>query len=168
MTTATKRRITLIRHAKAVEDDAGGDHTRPLQPRGETAAAELGGWLAAHTLHPQQVVCSTATRTRQTLAALALPNTPTILSEKLYLAAPGELLAMLQSADDAITDLMLIGHNPGLHTILALLVGDYADEADADRLILKFPTSACAVLRVDIAQWRDLAPHSATLELLRY
>jgi phosphohistidine phosphatase len=102
------------------------------------------------------------------LAALALGNVPTILSDKLYLASPGELLTILQTADDAIADLMLIGHNPGLHALLALLVGDYADDADADRLILKFPTSACAVLSTHTPHWRDLGPHSTRLEMLRY
>lgn len=167
MTTTTQRRITLIRHAKAVEDDAGGDHTRTLNPRGEADAAELSIWLNKQGIFPQQVLCSTATRTRQTLAAL-YPAIPTILSDKLYLASAGELLAALQGSDDAVTDLMLIGHNPGLHVILAQLVGDYANDADADRLILKFPTAACAVLSINLDHWQNLAPQSARLELLRY
>lgn len=168
MSAITQRRITLIRHAKALEDDGAGDHARHLSPRGLTDAAALAQWLSTNALRPQTIFCSTATRTRETLAALALGNIPTVLSDRIYLATPGELLALLQDADDAVTDLALIGHNPGMHALLALLVGSYADEADADRMILKFPTSACAVMTADVAHWRDLAPHSMRLERLRY
>ncbi|MES2984442.1 MAG: histidine phosphatase family protein [Pseudomonadota bacterium] len=163
----TQRRVILIRHAKAVEEDAGGDHTRPLSTRGITDAGALAQWLAMQHIAAQQVLCSTATRTRQTLDAVG-KNVPTILSDKLYLATTGEMLAQIQATDDAVTQLMVIGHNPGIHALLALLVRDYADEDDADRMIMKFPTAACAVLRFDASRWQDVAAAGALLERLRY
>lgn len=145
----------------------GGDHTRALAERGVADAAALGAWLAEQGLKPNSVLCSTATRTRQTLGLVA-PNTPTILSDKLYLASVGEMLAQVQSTDDAIETLLLVCHNPGAHGLLAQLVGDYANEADADKLLLKFPTSACAVMEFSVASWRDVAAHGARLVSLRY
>lgn len=167
MTNTTQRRLILTRHAKAVEEDTGGDHTRPLSSRGQADAAALGVWLREENALPDQVFCSTATRTRQTLAAIG-GNLPTILRDKMYLASAGELLAQLQNADDAVHTLMLVGHNPGMHGLLALLVGEYADEKDADRVIMKFPTAACAILRIEAASWKDVAPQSAVLEKLRW
>lgn len=168
----------------------GGDHTRPLSPRGLADAASLGAWLGAQGILPQQVFCSTATRTRETLEAIvrscvgesraaahasggmgATPpsvNLPTILRDKMYLASANELLAQVQGADDGVESLMLVGHNPGMHGLLALLVNAYDDEKDADRVIMKFPTAACAILRLEANSWKDVMPQSATLEKLRW
>lgn len=144
-----------------------GDHARALAERGVADAAALGSWLKAEGLAPGVCLCSTAARTRQTLAQLGR-NIPTILSDKLYLASPGEMLAQVQGSDDAVETLMLIGHNPGAHALLALLVGRYTNDADADKVLLKFPTSACAVLTFDVAHWKDVAPQSGSLTHLRY
>lgn len=163
----TQRRLILIRHAKAVEDDVGDDHARGLSQRGLADAAALGAWLAEHHLTPDLALCSTASRTRQTLAGLGR-NIPTILSDKIYLATTGELLTQVQTRDDAMQTLMLVCHNPGAHGLLGLLAGSCANEVDADRMLLKFPTSACAVLDFDAAGWRDIAPNSARLTILRY
>ena len=65
----TQRRITLLRHAKAVPDERGDDHGRILAPQGKEAAVALGDWLRENDLLPELVLCSTATRTRETLAA---------------------------------------------------------------------------------------------------
>ncbi len=162
----TQRRLILVRHAKAVEEDVGGDHARGLSERGRADAAALGGWLAEQKIVPELVVCSSAKRTRETLAALGAAI-PTILSDKLYLATAGEMLVQVQATDDAVKTLMLVAHNPGSHALLAALVGSYANEADADKLLLKFPTAACAVMELDAARWRDVLPESATLALLR-
>jgi len=62
--TATQRRLILIRHAKAVEEDVGGDHARALAERGKADAAALGAWLLEHGLWPDAALCSTAARTR--------------------------------------------------------------------------------------------------------
>lgn len=146
----------------------GGDHARSLSERGLADAEALKLWLAEQPLVPDLALCSTATRTRQTLAAIAQSNTPTILSDKLYLASVGDMLALLQSTDDAVQTLLMVCHNPGAHGLLALLAGHYSNPTDADKLLLKFPTSACALLTFPTAHWRDIAPEMGTLELLHY
>lgn len=150
-----------------MEEDARGDHARHLSERGQRDAAALGQWLNEQGLRPDLALCSTATRTRETLAALG-ETIPTILSDKLYLASAGDMLAAIQSTDDAVTTLMLVCHNPGAHALLAQLVGEYANEADADKLLLKFPTSACGVMTLPVASWRDVLPESGRLMQLRY
>jgi phosphohistidine phosphatase len=161
------RRIILIRHAKAVEEDVGGDHARPLSGRGQNDANALGQWLKEQGLVPDLALCSTATRTRQTLERLG-STIPTILSDKLYLATPSEMLAQIRAMDDAVTTLVVVAHNPGIHALLATLVGDYANEADADRMLLKFPTCACAVMAFAIASWREVGPEAGRLAQLRF
>ncbi len=167
MTAETQRRLILIRHAKAVEEDAGGDHTRALSPRGREDAAMLGAWLTEQGLQPDQVLCSTATRTRETLAAFKA-DYPTSFCDRLYLAELGELTNKIHNTDDSINRLMIIGHNPGMHGLLARLAGDYVNRADESRVVMKFPTAACAVLRFNVGHWSELAPHSGILEQLRW
>ena len=106
MTRITQRRLLLIRHAKALEDEGSGDHARPLNPRGRSDAAMLGGWLLKENLMPQVIMCSTAQRTRETLSLLG-ENIPTILRDKLYLASSNDMLAQLHNADDEIKNCLL-------------------------------------------------------------
>jgi phosphohistidine phosphatase SixA len=122
--------LILLRHAEASPAAAGGDdHSRPLSERGEREARAAGRWLAAHGIRPDRVLCSPARRTRETadlvLAALeaAMPE----FAEEIYEASPGELLALLDREDGART-VMLVGHNPGIERLVALLVEGRSDE----------------------------------------
>jgi phosphohistidine phosphatase len=123
----------------------------------------MGAYLAAEGLLPDMVLCSSATRTRETLACLG-GVLPTILSEKLYLASAGDMLAQLQQCDDAVRHVMIIGHNPGTHELVVRLMGDAKHESDIKRLALKFPTCALAQLSVNMPHWQDLALGKAQLE----
>src|SRR4029453_5768266 len=62
------RTLLLLRHAKSDYPQGVADHERPLAPRGEREAGLAGDWLRAHAPAVDAVLCSTATRTRQTLA----------------------------------------------------------------------------------------------------
>ena len=82
------RRLLLLRHAKSSWADPGvRDHDRPLNDRGRTAAPLVGGYLRAHDLIPDRVLCSSARRTCETLALLDLPDSVDIeIEHVLYLA----------------------------------------------------------------------------------
>lgn len=168
MATTTQRRITLLRHAKAAaEGTVSDDHARPLAPRGRDDAMALGAWLKENHALPTLILCSSAVRTRETLAALGV-NIATLIEPKAYLASANELLALLQETDDAVPHVMLIAHNPGIHGLAALLVGDAVREADMDALASKFPTCAYVSMTVTATSWRSVAVKSATLDALRY
>src|ERR1700712_4658208 len=62
------RTLLLLRHAKSDYPPGVADHERPLAPRGIREAALAGDWLRAHAPAVDAVLCSTATRTRETLA----------------------------------------------------------------------------------------------------
>ena len=69
--TAMKRRIYLFRHGKSSwGGSAREDKDRDLNPRGRKAAEKMGEWCAENGVAPDLVLCSTATRTRETLARL--------------------------------------------------------------------------------------------------
>lgn len=163
----SQRRITLVRHAKAVPDERGDDHARVLAPQGREAAVALGDWLRKNALMPELVLCSTATRTRETLGALH-EILPTELHKSLYLASAGDMLALLNKADDAVKHLMVIGHNPGMHALAAALAGQCVREADADAMVHRFPTCGLVSLTVEAPRWADVQPQRGTVDVLRF
>ena len=148
MSVDVPRRIVLLRHAKADWPQVA-DHERPLAERGRKDAPLAGRRLAETGIIPELTLCSTAVRTRETwkLAVHELPHRPkTVYEERLYDASLGELLALLSETSDDVTDLMLVGHNPGIHALADALAGE-AEEGTRERMTRGgFPTAGFAVL----------------------
>lgn len=149
--------LILLRHAEAVPVQTGdADRARPLSEHGQQEAEAAGRWLAARGKHPERALCSPAQRTRQTaeraLAALTQPP-PLQFAEEIYDATPGELLALLDQHRDA-DSLLLVGHNPGIERLVALLVEGRSDDYRG------MPPGGMAVLHLDDA----LEPGSARLD----
>ncbi len=168
------RRLALLRHAKSSWDDlTQSDHARPLNSRGERDATRLAATIEALGLRFDRVLCSTATRTRETWDHLAgalkagRPPLPRYL-EELYLAEPEKLLATVRREGDGVETLLLIGHNDGLHEFALGLVNEATDLAARDRLSEKFPTAALAVFDCPIDDWSRLSWHTNRLIALRF
>ncbi|MFB7518259.1 histidine phosphatase family protein [Streptomyces sp. NPDC056144] len=148
MSVDTPRRIVLLRHAKA---DWGqeSDHERPLADRGRKDAPVAGRWLAGTGIPIDLALCSTAARTRETwkLAVPELPQRPrTVYEDRIYEASLGELIAVLNETSDEVANVLLIGHNPGVHALADALAGDSEDDLLPRMNRSGFPTSAIAVL----------------------
>ena len=151
--------LLLLRHAKSSWDNSElADHDRPLNGRGRRDAPRLGRLLAQHELTPDLVVTSAARRAATTaeLVALAAEYGGDIqYSNELYLADPETFLDVARDTADAVTRLMLVGHNPGIEE----LVTDLAGREE------RMPTAALACFRLSIARWRELNDETAA-ELL--
>jgi phosphohistidine phosphatase len=115
-----KREIILLRHAHAEKaPPGGGDNERPLSARGVTEARDAGHWLRAHNALPARILCSPSTRALQTLDN-ALGDVERKLEPRIYEATAGELASVIDEYAE-IERLMLVGHNPGFETLVALL-----------------------------------------------
>lgn len=149
--------LILLRHAEAVPiETTGDDQERPLSARGEQEAQAAGLWLAAHGVRPERVLCSPTRRTDETtrLALAAIDSAPVPqMAREIYDASPGELLALLDQHADAGT-VMLVGHNPGIERLVALLVEGRSDEFRG------MPPGALAVLHLN----GSLEPGNARLD----
>jgi len=159
--------VLLLRHAKSAWDAAGpADHERPLNRRGERAAEAMADHIAKKSPRPDLILCSTATRSRQTLAPLVhrltAPAPPILLEKGLYLASEGVLLARLQDVPNQAGTVLLIGHNDGIWQTAEVLAGRGRAGLLA-ALHDKFPTGALATLRAPIERWPDLSVGSAEL-----
>ena len=152
--------LHLLRHAKSSWDDTDlADHERPLAPRGLKASQLIAAHVQTAGIAPELVLCSTALRARQTLAALVpvLDGDVEIrLEGALYGAGRLEVLARVREVDDAVSSLLVIGHNPTLHELALFLSGD----ADA---LERFPTGALASLALSTG-WAALDEGGADLQ----
>ncbi|QYX56730.1 histidine phosphatase family protein [Roseovarius sp. SCSIO 43702] len=152
----TPLRLVLMRHAKSSWNHPGMmDHDRPLNDRGRRSARAMGDWLRAVNHVPDQILSSTATRTRETAALLGFEIAPDF-TRKLYHAGPDEMMGVLNGAT-ARTVLML-GHNPGIAWFADMLLGRppehprFADYPTCATLVAEFPADA----------WPDVAEGSGT------
>ncbi|MCA1667153.1 MAG: histidine phosphatase family protein, partial [Thermomicrobia bacterium] len=131
--------LLVLRHAKSDRGDRSlRDHDRPLAPRGESDAPQMGVALAALDLIPDCLLTSTAVRARETarLVAAALEYGGEIVEEPaLYAASVDTLLDALRDCDEAVT-VLLVGHNPGVEELIGLLTGG----ADAEPTV-RVPTA---------------------------
>lgn len=141
------REIVLIRHAHARPGQPGeSDAVRPLSPTGDAEAEAAACWLAARP-RPARVLCSPSERTRQTAARL-LGDTGYAdlrIDPRIYDATPGTLLDVLDAHPDA-GPVWLVGHNPGLESLVALLStgqsGDHRGMAPASVAVLHVAAGA--------------------------
>jgi phosphohistidine phosphatase len=157
----------LLRHAKSAWSTPGlADHERPLNDRGKQAAQRMADYIVRHAPCPDLILCSTAVRTRQTLAALMsrlAPPAPPIAREKgLYLASEMALLARLRIVADETETVLLIGHNEGIWHLAEMLAG-HGPAGLLGALRDKYPTGSLAVLQMPAERWSDLSTGSAEL-----
>lgn len=157
--------LHLFRHAKAGRDDPRlDDHDRPLAPRGRKAAPMMARWMAENEVTPDLVLVSTAKRTRETWSLMkpALRPAPEVgFEDGLYLASADELLDRVRRLDEERREVMLVGHNPGLHELAVQLAAGHGIEYG--RLAEKFPTAALCTIDFGRKPWRRLEAKSGRL-----
>jgi phosphohistidine phosphatase len=157
------RTLLLLRHAKSDYPDGVVDHQRPLAPRGIREAGLAGDWIRANAPEVDAVLCSTATRTRQTLARTGI-DADVRYDDALYDTTPGTVIGLVNGTSDDVRTLLVVGHEPTM-SMLALGLhdpDDPGDESVAQQFSLKYPTSSIAVLTTALP-WRDLELQSAKL-----
>lgn len=163
------RTLLLLRHAKSASGDTTlADFERPLSPEGERITPILGEFLSNTIGLPDLVLCSAATRARQTweqVSGCYEQDIATRVSRDLYLAPAESLLDAIRQTPGQVKRLLIVGHNPGIHH-LALQLSGLGDSQLRTRLADRFPTGAIAEIVLDVDDWRDAA--SATGDLRRF
>lgn len=115
--------LILWRHADA--EDGAPDAARRLTPKGVKQAEKMGKWLRARLPAQAVVLTSPARRAVETAQALKLDyRTDAALGTS---AAPEALIAVTGWPDAAET-MVLVGHQPTLGEVAALLMSGRAAE----------------------------------------
>ncbi len=144
-------RLYLLRHAKSDWGMGLPDHDRPLNARGQADAARLGQWLAQDPDRPKLVICSTAQRTRETLAILTEAgglSFDVLYEPALYGAGTDTIRQIVRSEARQHDAALLIGHNPGFHD-MAMRSAKSGDPEMLRQLRAKYPTCTLSILGYD-------------------
>ncbi len=152
--------LLLMRHAKSSHvGSALLDRDRPLAERGRRDAPAVGHRLERSGLLPDRILASSAVRTQETAQGVAAGcgfAGRIELSDALYAAPPDAYLAALSALPDDANCVLVIGHNPGLEDLVALLA----------RTRETLPTAALAHVRLPIDHWSELAARPLRGELV--
>lgn len=145
--------LYVLRHGQAApEQDADTDHERELTVRGRGEVRRAAATVLERGKVPSLVLTSSATRARQTaelcLEAWCSPRPPELrVLDELYLASPAPYLAALAAGADPHESVMVVGHNPGLETLVAVL------SSRSEHL----PTAALVEIGLPLTTWADLS-----------
>ena len=148
--------LYLLRHAKSDwSNPTRPDHDRPLNRRGKRTRKAIARYVKGWPL--DLVVCSTARRARATAKPIVESLRCEVRYEpSVYASSAAELLDVVRNAPDGARSVMLVGHNPGLEDLAAMVCGSPA----------RFPTAALGTIELRIDHWRDAAPRTGTLAAL--
>lgn len=142
--------LLLLRHAKAADLASGRtDHQRPLTEWGEQQAIAVGQRLRSSGLTVDLALCSTARRTRETLAGLGLGDLPVELDDRVYEAGVDTLTELIQAVPEQVQTLLLIGHAPAVPALAADLAGPGSAPGAVIELNRRFPTATMARIELD-------------------
>jgi phosphohistidine phosphatase len=142
--------LILLRHAKSsFKETTGKDGKRPLSKRGEKNAVQIGNLLKERELIPQIILSSTAVRATQTAEIISKIigfSGEIRLDEDLYMAEADDILKLLRKLPDETERVMVIGHNPGLESLIPMLT----------ERVESLPTAGVAYLSLPILHWKEL------------
>ncbi|MCZ2807423.1 histidine phosphatase family protein [Modestobacter sp. VKM Ac-2983] len=136
------RRLVLVRHAEA--GSATIDADRALTPVGAQRATAIGAWLADNGLAPARALVSPARRTVQTWQRAG--GVSPVLDPRLYENTVEALLAAVRATPDEVDELAVVGHNPSISVLAALLDDGQGDDAARRGSASGFPAGGVAVL----------------------
>jgi phosphohistidine phosphatase len=143
--------LLIMRHAKSSWKDKDlKDRKRPLSKRGKRNAPQMGELIKEKELIPQIILSSDAVRARQTVEMLTETSGFTgevKYDDDLYMAEADEYLDSLRKVSDDFERVMIVGHNPGLESLLPLLTGR----------VESLPTAAIAHLTLPVDHWKELS-----------
>lgn len=157
---ANFKTLLVMRHAKSSWAVSGmPDHDRPLNRRGKRDAVQMAQFLISQDILIDRLAASNAQRANQTAKSIVETmghSCPNELESRpdFYLAAPRIYLNYMQSLDESVSTLMLIGHNPGLESLVQGLGGQWES----------MPTAAIACFDLSAASWTEAEPSKFRLD----
>jgi len=132
----------LVRHAEAAT--AAVDADRPLTAHGARRAAAIGAWLDQAGLVPDLALVSPARRAVQTWERAG--GRRPLIDPRIYDNTVELLLAAIRDTPEDVQQLALVGHNPSISELVAVL-DDGRGQPEARRAAgAGFPTGGVAVV----------------------
>ncbi|MFV9671682.1 MAG: SixA phosphatase family protein [Acidimicrobiia bacterium] len=150
-------RLMLFRHGKSDwNTNAQGDRERPLNDRGERAAATMGLVLRKMGEIPDLVISSPAVRAETTAALARISGgwgSRLEIAEELYGTGPESALGVVARCGEDAERLMLVGHEPTWSLLAQHITGG--------RIVVK--TATVLAFDLNIAKWEDVGQANGSL-----
>jgi phosphohistidine phosphatase len=152
--------LYILRHGTAgTPGESENDFDRELTPRGILDISAVGTLLTERNTTIDLIISSAATRTMQTArniaALLDYPPEGILERKSLYLASSNKILSMIEKVDNRHTNVMLVGHNPGISDLAPLL-------ASTDSPYL--PPGGLICLKLFVDDWNQITPQCGVTE----
>ncbi len=144
------QRLIVMRHAKSDWTATHGtDFERQINSRGRSDALRMGRYLRELDITPSCIKASPARRAAETaeIVAEALDGIPIIYEASLYLADLNELIEVARRPPSHCW--VLIGHNPGLESLIAFLDPGLESRIEFSKLM---PTAAVYAFDINMNQ----------------
>lgn len=156
------KQLMILRHAKSDWSDGRlRDFDRPLNSRGEEAAAFMGDFISKYKVRPEAIFSSPAKRARMTAQMVAKKSKhkmEPVFIDKFYGDDYGAMVEHIKSLPDSLDSALLIGHNPTLENLVSFLVSEGS-------LNIDLPTAGLVVIESEMRSWNKLHHSYNTLKL---
>lgn len=151
------RTLYLLRHAKSSwADESRRDFDRPLANRGREDCAIIGEFIDEKGIDFDLVLVSTAVRTRETIQFVkerAEFDSEVRYDARIYEATTSQLLEVIAEVDHDRENVLLVGHNPGIEDLLALLTSEH----------VQVTTATFAKIELKASEWSANLTNTGTL-----
>ncbi len=148
------KKLYLLRHAQKAQDYKD-DYTRELSEQGFADAKSMALSLAKEGVIVDGVLCSPATRTRQSAEIFAKELgflKPIFYNQTLYMGYVNEIKEVLSYTHDEINSLLLVGHNPSLSALAITLSDEFREDMKMGSVV---------EFEFDTDSWLDISKHNA-------
>ena len=159
------KNLFLLRHAKSELNPDFDDKDRILSTKGVKDSELVGQYLTILDSQPEYIICSSAKRTLQTfqiISELLRKKTENYITDDLYNASLEEIIKIINDIPENFQNVMLIGHNPGIHNI-ATYLSSPSKESVYLKLLQSYPTSTLSILNFNIVSWNKARYQSGKL-----
>jgi len=133
------------------------DFDRPLANRGREACAIIGDYIKDKRIDFDLALVSTALRTRETIELVkerAEFGGEARYDERIYEATTSQLLEVISQVDNGRQSVLLVGHNPGIQDLVAVLTGEHVSVS----------TATFAKIDIKTPEWSANLVNNGTLE----
>jgi phosphohistidine phosphatase len=158
--------LFVLRHAAASgPGSAPTDFDRPLNPRGQIQALDIGAQMLERGFGFEAIMASPARRVAETISGVlegARSIVEPIYDPRAYNGSPETWTDIIRDAGDEVDRLLIVGHNPGLQLLLLNLAAD--DRGGLREEVAEgYSTATLAELSLAVDRWRDVGPRSGTI-----
>jgi phosphohistidine phosphatase len=158
------KELIIMRHAKSDWDNESlSDFERPLNERGNISAPLVAQELLERNFSPDKIFSSSATRAKETAKLVAkvfnIPAKSIEFDMRFYSGFKNDYFLYIQHLSNDINKAMIIGHNPNIENIIAIL-------AKNKEKVTAMSTASAAYFQFDVNNWNEVMPNSGLLQFI--